>query len=102
LGKNHNMIVMIDRSTVARVAQVARLDLTEAELDRFSKDMASVLDAFKVLGRIDTKSAKPAFQPLEIRNVTRQDVVEPSLTQADALANTGNREQGCFRGPKVI
>jgi len=93
---------MMDRKTVKKVAEIARLNLTEGELGRFSEDMISILDAFKILGKVDTKDVRPTFQPVDIKNVTREDKVEPSLEQEDALANTENKEEGHFKGPKVV
>ena len=45
---------------------------------------------------------KPTFQPVDVKNVMRQDVVEPSLSQKEALANAKQKEQGHFKGPKVV
>ena len=95
-------MVAIDRKTVNKVAEVARLNLTEGELSRFSEDMVSILDAFRVLGKVDTKKVKPTFQPVDIKNVTREDKVEPCLPQKEALANASNKEEGHFKGPKVV
>jgi len=92
----------MDRKTVKHVAEVARLDLTDKELDQFSRDMGSILEAFKAIGKADTKDVKPAFQPVDVKNVTRADVVEPCLKQNEALSNTKNKEEGFFRGPKVV
>jgi aspartyl-tRNA(Asn)/glutamyl-tRNA(Gln) amidotransferase subunit C len=92
----------MDRKTVKHVAEVARLSLTDKELDQFSKDLGSVLESFKALGKADTKNVKPAFQPVDVKNVTRPDNVEPCLRQDEALANTKNKEDGFFRGPKVV
>jgi aspartyl-tRNA(Asn)/glutamyl-tRNA(Gln) amidotransferase subunit C len=96
------MGIVLDRKTVKKVAEVARLNLTEGELSRFSEDLNSILDAFKALGKVDTKDVKPTFQPVDIKNVTREDKVEPSISQAEALANTENKEEGHFKGPKVV
>jgi aspartyl-tRNA(Asn)/glutamyl-tRNA(Gln) amidotransferase subunit C len=87
--------------TVKRVSQVARLRLTEKEIEKFSKDMVDILGAFRDLERVPTKGVKPAFQPIETKNVLRKDAVERSLTQEQALANTKNKEKGFFKGPKV-
>ncbi len=92
----------MDRKTVQKVAEIARLKLTEGEIGRFSDDMSSILDAFKVLGSVDTKRVKPTFQPVGVKNVTRDDEVEPSLPHEDAMANTENKEEGHFKGPKVV
>ncbi len=92
----------IDRKTVKKVAEVARLNLTEGELSRFSEDMVSILDAFRVLSKVDTKKVIPTFQPVDVKNVTREDKVEPCLPQKEALANARKKEEGHFKGPKVV
>ena len=91
----------ISPETVKHVSQIARLKLTEKEIDKFTNDMESILDAFRDLERVPTKGIKPTFQPIETKNVLRKDAVERSLTQAQALANTKNKEKGYFKGPKV-
>jgi len=92
---------MSEKPDVKRVAQVARLKLSEQEVHKFSKDLESILGAFKDLERVPTKGVKPSFQPIETKNVLRKDRVEPSLTQQQALSNTRNKEKGFFKGPKV-
>ena len=93
---------MIGKEVVKKVAAIARLELTKKELDQFSKDMGSILNAFKTLDKVDTKTVKPTFQPVDMRNVTRDDVVEPGMPKKEALANTDNKEEGHFKGPKVL
>jgi len=91
----------VSPETIKHVSQTARLKLTEKELDKFTKDMESILDSFKDLQRVPTKGVKPAFQPIETKNVLRKDRIEPSLKQEQALANTKNKERGFFKGPRV-
>ena len=91
----------ITPETVKRVARIARLKLSDKEISKFSKDMESILGAFKDLERVPTHGVKPSFQPIETKNVLRKDRVEPSLTQGQALSNTKNKEKGFFKGPKV-
>lgn len=94
---------MIDKKTVKKVAEISRLKLTEGEISRFSEDLISILDAFKILNMADTKNVKPTFQPIDTKNVTREDRVEPGLSHEEAMANTrSNKEEGHFRGPKVV
>jgi len=92
---------MPEKPNVRKVAQLARLRLTEKEIDRFTKDMESILEAFQDLDRVPTKGVKPSFQPIETKNVLRKDKIENSLTQEEALSNTRNKEKGLFKGPKV-
>ncbi|MCX6815140.1 MAG: Asp-tRNA(Asn)/Glu-tRNA(Gln) amidotransferase subunit GatC [Candidatus Aenigmarchaeota archaeon] len=91
----------VSPQTIRHVSQIARLRLTEKEVNKFCRDIESILDAFRDLERVPTKGIKPAFQPVETKNVLRKDKTEPSLTQEQALSNTKNKEKGYFKGPKV-
>ncbi len=89
-------------SIVEKVAKVARLELTEIEKKKFEKDMKEILSAFSTLDKVKTEGVEPAFQPIETKNVLREDVVEECLSQEDALANTKHKENGFFKGPRVV
>jgi aspartyl-tRNA(Asn)/glutamyl-tRNA(Gln) amidotransferase subunit C len=93
---------MIDQKTVKHVAEVARLHLEPGEIPGFAKDMESVIGACTKLSEVNTDRVEPSFQPLEISNVTRADKPEECLSRDEALANTRNREEGHFKGPKVV
>ena len=87
----------VDQATVMKVAEIARLSLSEKEVEEFSKDMESILDAFKDLQELDVSKVKPTFQPIETKNVMREDEIEASLSQVDALKNTKQKEKGYFK-----
>ena len=89
-------------SVIDKVAKVARLSLTDAEKVKFEKDMKDILKAFSTLDKAKTDGVEPAFQPIETKNVLREDIVEECLSQEDALSNTEHKENGFFRGPKVV
>ena len=89
----------IDEKTVRHVANLARLNLSDAEVKTFQKDMSNVLESFNVLAGVE---AEPSFQPMHMGNVFREDVVEKSLSQGEALLNTKHKEKGFFKGPKAI
>ena len=93
---------VIEKKTVKKVADLARINLTEKELEKFSKDLESILEAFKKLDKVNTDKVKPSFQPTPIKNVFRKDEVKKGLTQEEALANTKNKEKGYFKGPKAV
>ncbi|MEM7815691.1 MAG: Asp-tRNA(Asn)/Glu-tRNA(Gln) amidotransferase subunit GatC [Candidatus Aenigmatarchaeota archaeon] len=95
------MAKKISPETVQHVSQIARLKLTEKEVEKFAEELESILEAFRDLERIKTKGVKPSFHPIEIKNVLRKDEVEESLTQGEALGNTKNKEKGFFKGPRV-
>jgi len=92
----------VSKSDVKKVASVARLNLSEKELDRFSGELDKILDAFRELESIDTVNVKPSFQPIPMSNVLREDKVKPSLPQAKAIKNAKNREAGFVKGPKIL
>ena len=92
----------VDRKTVEKVAGLARLDLTQKEAAGFSKDLTEVLSAFKTLQEIDTKGVKPTFQPVDQKNVLRDDAIERSIPRERLLRDIKNREEGYIRGPRVI
>jgi aspartyl-tRNA(Asn)/glutamyl-tRNA(Gln) amidotransferase subunit C len=93
---------MADRETVKKVAELARLELSDKELERFSKDMEEITKAFSVLKKVDTKGVEPTFQPIERKNILRDDEIEESIPRETLLKNLKNREKGFIKGPKVI
>ncbi len=93
----------MDQKTIEKVAKTARLNLTEAEAKKYAKDLGEILDAFKTLDKASTKGVKPTFQPVEVKNVLREDKIEEGLKQGEALANSKkNKEQGFFKGPRAV
>lgn len=85
---------------VRKVAKTARLELTEAEVKKFSKDLNDILLAFKDIDK--APEAKPSFQPLDVKDVLRNDIGEKCLSQEQALANTKHKENGFFKGPRAV
>jgi len=92
----------INRETVEQIARLARLNLTDKEVKQFTKELGEILRAFKTIDRAKVSGVKPSFQPINLVNRTRDDEVEPSLSQDEALANTKNKERGFFKGPRVV
>ena len=92
----------ISKDDVKKVAAVARLNLSEKEIEKFSSELEKILDAFKELETIDVGDAKPSFQPIEMKNVLRDDKIEPSITQEKALKNAKQKENGFVKGPRVV
>ena len=92
----------VDKELIENVATVARLDLSKKEKEKFALEFKEILDAFSVIDKADTKNVKSSFQPVELKNVTREDEVEESLSQEDALANTQHKKEGHFKGPRAV
>lgn len=93
---------MVDKKTVEKVAGVARLELSNKELEEFSGDLNNILAHFRILQRANTKGVEPSFQPLPVQNVLREDEVEKGLSRKEALANAKLKEKGFFKGPRAV
>jgi aspartyl-tRNA(Asn)/glutamyl-tRNA(Gln) amidotransferase subunit C len=92
----------IDKQLIEHVAEVARLNLTEEEIKKFLPQLKEILEAFSKIDKADTKDVKPSFQPVELRNVMRNDNKEECLTQEEALSNTQYKKDGYFKGPRAV
>lgn len=92
----------IDRKAVDHVARLARLDLSEEERERMSVELAQILGHAEAIQELELDDIEPTSHALPLRNVMRADVVRPSLTQDEALANAPQAEGGRFRVPRII
>jgi aspartyl-tRNA(Asn)/glutamyl-tRNA(Gln) amidotransferase subunit C len=92
----------VDRDTVRHVARLARLDLSEQEIEQFCHDLGDILEYVAKLNELDTSNVEPTSHSLRLVNVLREDCVRPSLSQEEALANAPETEEGCFKVPPVI
>ncbi len=94
--------MQIDKNMIKKVAELARLELSEKEIERFLPELKEIINAFSRIDEADTKDVKPSFQPVELKEYMREDVVEDSLSQEEALANTEHKKDGYFKGPKAV
>jgi aspartyl-tRNA(Asn)/glutamyl-tRNA(Gln) amidotransferase subunit C len=92
----------VDKELIDNVAYVARLELSEKEKEKFVKEFKEILDAFSAVDKVDTSKVKNSFQPVELKNMAREDNVEPSFSQEKALANTQHKKDGYFKGPRAV
>ena len=92
----------VDKELIRNVASLARLKLTPKEEEKFVDDFKEILKAFSVLDDIDTKEFEGAFHAIELKNRLREDLVEDSLSQEEALSNTKHKKDGYFKGPRAI
>lgn len=79
------------------VAGLARIALTDEELDRFTEQLQVVLGAIEALREVDTSDIPPTASVLPLENVMREDIVRPSLPVETALAAAPDREGDLFR-----
>lgn len=96
------MAELIDKAQVKKVAKLARLELTEAELEKFTTQLSAILDYVAKMNELDTENVEPLAHCLPVSNVFRQDVVKPSLGTEKALANAPERDNEFFKVPKIL
>jgi len=92
----------LSREDVLHIALLARLGLTEAEVDKFSEQLSNILENFEVLQQIDTTDIPPTAQSITLQNVLREDEVTASLSPNQVLANAPQKEGGFFRVRAVL
>lgn len=92
----------LSREEVLHIARLARLGLTEEDVDKFGEQLSNILENFEILQQVDTKDVPPTAQSITLQNVMRDDEVTPSLPPEDILANAPRREGECFRVRAVL
>ncbi len=92
----------LTRADVEHVAHLARLGLTEEELARLEGQLNHILDQYTVLTALDTEQIPPTAQTIELANILRDDVVQPSLPAEEALSNAPERSGGHFVVPAIL
>lgn len=90
---------MIERDQVLHVARLARLRLTEGELDRMQRELSGVLAHVDRIATLDLDDVPPTSHVVHLENVLRDDVVVPGLSASAALANAPDPDAGAFRVP---
>ncbi len=93
---------MLDRNTVKKVAELARLNLSEEEIEKFAEELKEIEKAFSKIREVYTTDVEPAFHPFELKNLWREDIPKESWQQELALSNTEHKENGFFKGPKIV
>jgi aspartyl-tRNA(Asn)/glutamyl-tRNA(Gln) amidotransferase subunit C len=92
----------ISRTDVAHVARLARLDLTDGELEQFTEQLGAVLEHARDVEALDTAGVAPTAHPLPLRNVLREDRVMPSLDRQEVLAQAPETEADRFKVPRIL
>src|SRR5262245_12757097 len=98
------MPVPFARSEVEAVARLANLELSQAELDLFARQIGDILEYAKQVQQIDTTGVPPTASVVVEHGADRPDLIVPGLERAEALTNApdGNTQAGFFRVPRVI
>jgi len=92
----------LSREEVLHIALLARLGVTEEEVDRLSEQLSNIIENFEVLQKVDTAGIPPTAQSISLQNVTADDNFAPSFTPEEILLNAPRREEGFFRVRPVL
>ncbi|WP_293298135.1 Asp-tRNA(Asn)/Glu-tRNA(Gln) amidotransferase subunit GatC [Pedobacter sp. UBA4863] len=94
--------MVIDKNTVYKVADLARIEIKENEVDHLTQEMNKILAFMEKLNALDTEGVKPLVYMNEEANVWREDVVKNEISVADGLKNSAVHNENFFLVPKII
>jgi aspartyl-tRNA(Asn)/glutamyl-tRNA(Gln) amidotransferase subunit C len=89
----------ITREEVLHVARLARLELADDEVERFTEQLSAILEAVAKVSELDLADIDPTAHPLDLVNIWADDEPRPCLPVEEALANAPEREAGFFKVP---
>ncbi len=92
----------ISRADIEKVALLARLQLTEAELSKMTTELAQIVSYVDQLGEVDTEGVEPMAHAIEVRNVFREDKTAACLPREEALANAPHHDDRGYLVPAVL
>ena len=92
----------LELETVERIAALARLGLSQDEKERMREQLSVVLDHISMLEEVPTEDIPPTAQVIELQNIMRDDVVEPSLPREQVLLNAPDTEDGFIKVKAVL
>ncbi|MDD2678625.1 MAG: Asp-tRNA(Asn)/Glu-tRNA(Gln) amidotransferase subunit GatC [Candidatus Nanoarchaeia archaeon] len=93
---------MIDEAKVRHVAKIARINLSDEEVKKFSKQLNDVVESFKILDELDIENVAPSFHPIKTENVLREDLAKKGLEKKQVFRLACHEKDGHFKSPKVI
>lgn len=92
----------ISREDVQHLAQLARLRLSDEDVERFSKQLSSIVDYMEVLNTIDTSNVAPLYSPAQHDIQYRQDVAAHVRTREQVMANAPEKDENYFIVPRIV
>ncbi len=94
----------LNKDDVVHVAKLAKLTLTDSEIEKFKSQLSKVISYISELSQVDTKKDEPTSQTTGLENIKRKDEVKPqdSLSQEEALSGTDKTHNGYFIVPGIL
>jgi len=92
----------LSREEVLHIAALAKVGVTEAEVEKFREQLSNIIENFEALRKLDTEGVPPTAQSVALQNVIMCDDVRPSMPVEDVLANAPAREEDFFKVKIVL
>jgi len=92
----------ITKNEIIHVANLARLEIDEASLDKVTEQISRILEYVDALNQVDTKNIQGTSHAITLNNAFREDIVKEDLTNNQALSNAPEKENGAFVVPKIV
>ncbi|MBI2906532.1 MAG: Asp-tRNA(Asn)/Glu-tRNA(Gln) amidotransferase subunit GatC [Chloroflexi bacterium] len=92
----------LSREEVEHIALLARVGLTEEDMERMREQLSNILENFEVLKQVDTEDVPPTAQSIDLISVVKPDEVRPSWPQEQILANAPQQEDGHFKVKAIL
>lgn len=92
----------VTKEIIEHIADLARLNISEAEKEKFTLEMEKIISYVDKLNELDTTDVKPMEHVIPIRNILREDVVTGSFDREKLMENAPSQEEGCYKVPKVM
>jgi aspartyl-tRNA(Asn)/glutamyl-tRNA(Gln) amidotransferase subunit C len=94
--------VKLSTEEVLRIAALAKMGVTEADVEKLREQLSNILENFEVLQKLDTTGIPPTAQSIALQNVIMRDEVRPSMPPEEVLANAPQREDDFFKVKIVL
>lgn len=92
----------ITKDEIIHVANLARLEIDEASLDKVTEQIGRILEYVDTLKQVDTNNIQGTSHAITLTNAFREDIVKEDLTNNQALSNAPEKENGAFVVPKIV
>ncbi|WP_377891701.1 Asp-tRNA(Asn)/Glu-tRNA(Gln) amidotransferase subunit GatC [Alkalihalobacillus sp. R86527] len=92
----------ITNEQVKHVANLARLEMDESEVEKFTTQLDDIISMAEQLNELDTDNVEPTTHVLDLKNVLREDKVQPWLSREEALKNAPDEENGQVKVPSIF
>jgi len=92
----------ITKKDVEYIANLSRLEVTEDEKESYARQLSEIISHVENLNELNTDNVEPTYYPIDISNVTRKDIVKPSIDKQKVFAAAPQVENNGFKVPKII